>query len=251
MPYTARPAPIAMSEGGRSVDGMDVIMVPGLWLDASSWHDIIPALEAAGHTPHPLTMPGTGASAEESAAIGMSDWIDAVVAEIDRHDDPVVLVGHSGGGSVVWGAADARPDRVARVIFVDSVPPHDGGAISEFEVSGGVVPFPGWDFFDDEDVADLDAETRARTAPLAQSVPARVPTDPIALRDDRRHGIPVTLLMGRLDEPQFRETIAQWGPYAAEFEAIDDAEVVRLGTGHWPQFSDPAGLSAALVAAIR
>jgi hypothetical protein len=35
--------------------------------------------------------------------------------------------------------------------------------ISEFDVVDGVVPFPGWDFFDADDVADLDAQTRRRT----------------------------------------------------------------------------------------
>ena len=48
-----------------------------------------------------------------------------------------VLVGHSGGGNVVWGAAEARAGRVARVIFVDTVPPPDGREISEFEVVDG------------------------------------------------------------------------------------------------------------------
>lgn len=226
-------------------------MVPGLWLDASSWSDITPALTAAGHTPHPLTMPGVGAPAAESAGIGMADWVAAVVAEIDRLDGPVALVGHSGGGNVVWGAADARPERVTRVVFVDTIPPHDGGEVSEFEVVDGVIPFPGWDFFDDVDVEDLDEATRARTAPLTRSVPARVPTDPLPLTDPRRHAIPVTLLMGAMDEAAFRAAVAQWGPYGDEFGAIEQAEVVRLGSAHWPQFSQPQRLAEALVAALR
>ncbi len=230
---------------------MDVILVPGLWLDASSWDDITPALGAAGHTPRPLTMPGTGAPAAESAGIGIADWVAAVVAEIDRRDGPVALVGHSGGGNVVWGAADARPDRVARVVLVDTVPPPDGGEISEFSVVDGVIPFPGWDFFPDEDVHDLSPETRQRTVPLTASVPARVPTDPISLADARRFAVPVTLLMGAMDEPAFRATITQWGRYADEFGAIQDAEVVKLDSGHWPQFSKPAALAEAIVAALR
>lgn len=230
---------------------MDVILVPGLWLDASSWDDVLPVLAAAGHTPHALTMPGVGAAAAESAEITIADWIDAVVTELDALESPAVLVGHSGGGNVVWGAADARPEKVARVVFVDTIPPHPGGQVSEFPIVDGVIPFPGWDFFDDEDVHDLDAATRERTAPSMKSVPARVPTDPVPLADPRRFDLPVTLLMGGMDEPTFRRAVAQWGPHGDEFGAIADAEVIRLGTAHWPQFTKPAELGAAIVGAVR
>lgn len=148
-------------------------MIPGLWLDASSWDDVLPPLRAAGLRPRPLTMPGLGAPGDESAGIGIADWVAAAVAAIDESAGPVAVVGHSGGGNVAWGAADARPERVTRVVLVDTAVPHDGGMISEFDVVDGVVPFPGWDFFDENDVADLDAQTRARTAPLTRSGPHR------------------------------------------------------------------------------
>ena len=106
---------------------MDIILIPGLWLDASSWDDVLPTLRAAGLNPRPLTLPGLGAPASDSADIGMSDWVQAVVDEIDAADGPVMVVGHSGGGNVAWAAADARPDRVARVVLVDTAVPHDGG----------------------------------------------------------------------------------------------------------------------------
>jgi pimeloyl-ACP methyl ester carboxylesterase len=143
---------------------MDIILVPGLWLDASSWDDVTPALERAGHAVQPLTMPGVGAPASESADIGIADWVSAVVDRIDAAPGLVVLVGHSGGGNVVYGAADARPERVARIIFVDTFPPGDGGSIWEFPIVDGVIPFPGWDFFDEPEIADLDEATRERAA---------------------------------------------------------------------------------------
>lgn len=229
---------------------MDVILIPGLWLDASSWDDISAALRDAGHTPHPLTMPGTGEPASVSADIGIADWVAAVTAEIDSIDAPVVLVGHSGGGNVAWGAAEARADRVARVVFVDTTPPPPGAEISEFPLVDGVIAFPGWDFFDAEDVDDLDQATRERTAPLTGSVPAKVPTDALPLEGTARHGVPVTMLMGGMDEETFRSVVQQWGDFAAEFDAIEDARVVRLGTGHWPQFSKPAALARELITAI-
>lgn len=225
---------------------MDVILVPGLWLDASSWDAVVPALEAARHRPHPLTLPGP--------AVGdlvVDDWVDAVVREIDLLPAGVVLVGHSGGGNVVWGAADRRPDRVARVVLVDSAVPPPGAMISEFPVDDGVVHFPGWDFFDAEDIDDLDTETRERTAPEMVDVPGRVPSSPLTLQDERRFDVPLTILSGRYDGEGLRDALREWGAFADEFARVRDAEVVRLGSGHWPQFSQPHAFAERLVAAVR
>lgn len=229
---------------------MDIILIPGLWLDASSWNEVTPVLEKAGHSVHPLTMPGVGAGAESSADIGISDWVSAAVRAIDEIGGPVVVVGHSGGGNVAWGAADARPGAVARVVLVDTTAPPSGVGISEFEVVDGVVPFPGWDFFDAPDVADLDEATRARTAHLTRSVPARVPTDPIELTDAARHLVPVTLLMGSMEQADLEAEIEKWGPFAEEYRAIEDSEVVLIGSGHWPQFSVPERLGELIDAAV-
>jgi pimeloyl-ACP methyl ester carboxylesterase len=230
---------------------MDIILIPGLWLDASSWDRVIPALEAAGHRTHPLTMPGVGEPAAHSAEIGIADWVDAVVAEIDRLDRPVVLVGHSGGGNVAWGAADARADRVRRVILVDTFPPTDGQTIWEFPIVDGVIPFPGWETFEEPEVADLDERTRAEVADAAKSVPAKVPTDPLALHDERRLSVPVTMLSGTMTAAEIAEIIEKAPAWAADLAGAGDLEVVELHSGHWPQFSQPEAFGRALVAAVR
>ncbi|MFJ4164321.1 alpha/beta fold hydrolase [Microbacterium sp. NPDC089698] len=230
---------------------MDIILVPGLWLDADSWAPVLEPLREAGHTPRPLTLPGVGAPSSGSADLRLDDWIAAVVAAVDEAQGDVVLVGHSGGGNVIWGAVDARPDRVRRAVFVDTVPPPNGSGISEFPVVDGVIPFPGWDFFDASDVEDLDAPTREAAARAARSVPARIPTDPIALADPRRYDVPATLLMGSLTQPELEGYLEQWGSYGDEYRGIRDAEVVRIGSGHWPQYSAPERLAELLVAAVR
>jgi pimeloyl-ACP methyl ester carboxylesterase len=229
---------------------MHIILVPGLWLDASSWNDVTPALEHAGHTVHALTMPGVGAPAAESAQLGIADWVDAVVDEIDAIPGLVVLVGHSGGGNVVYGAADARPERIARIVFVDTFPPGDGGSIWEFPIADGVVPFPGWDFFEEQETADLDESTRLRAAGLTRSVPAQVPTDLLSLRDERRRRVPTTMLTGTVPADEIRGIIAAAPDWAAELAAVEDLEIVELHSGHWPQFSQPANLAEKIVAAV-
>lgn len=220
---------------------MDVILVPGLWLVASSWDDVVPVLETAGHRPRALSMPGVGLPARVTSTIGIADWVSEVVRRIDEGDEPVVLVGHSGGGNVVWGAADARPERVARVILVDTIAPVDGAGIWEFPIVDGVVPFPGWETFDDVEVADLDEQTRSRRSLDAFAIPARIPTDPLTLSNDARHGIPVGI----------RDALSGAPAWAVEMNAMDELEIVDLPGGHWPQFAQPGALGDAIVTAIR
>lgn len=229
---------------------MDVILIPGLWLDESSWDAVAPALIAAGHAPTAVTLPGVGRPAAESEQIGIADWVDAVVALIDERPGPVVLVGHSGGGNVAWGAADRRPDRVARVILVDTIPPVPGGSIWEFPIVDGVVPFPGWDTFEEREIRDLSTETRDAVAGRARSVPARVPTDPLPLRDPSRHRVPTTLLMGTASADEMSEYLEKAPSWAAELVAIEHLSIVEIDSGHWPQFSIPEALGRQIVRAI-
>ena len=149
---------------------MDIILVPGFWLDASSWAEVTPPLVAAGHRMHPLTLPGLESRQAQRAGIGLRDHIDAVVKEVDRIGEPVVLVGHSGGGAIIYGAADARPDSVVRCIYVDAGPLAEGGVINdELPAEGDEVPLPPWEGFEDGDLVDLDDELRAQFS--ARAIP--------------------------------------------------------------------------------
>src|SRR5918993_326078 len=91
---------------------MDIILIPGLWLDGSSWDEVVPTLEQAGHRPHPLTLPGMESKDTDRSEITLRDHVDAVVEVIDSFDPAegkVVLVGHSGGGAIAHAAVDALP----------------------------------------------------------------------------------------------------------------------------------------------
>lgn len=76
---------------------MDVILIAGFWLNASSWDGVVPALEAAGHRVHALTLPGLASIDDDRTGVGLADHVAAVVKAIDDLDGSVVLVGHSGG----------------------------------------------------------------------------------------------------------------------------------------------------------
>ena len=161
---------------------MDIVLIPGLWLDGSSWDEVVPALEQAGHRTHPLTLPGMESKDADRSEITLSDQVDAVVGVIDSFDPTdvkLVLVGHSAGGAIAHAAVDVRPDRVARVVYVGGFPVGDGDAIAEgYPAENGEVPLPDWSAFEDEDLADLDAKARAEFGERAIPSPEHVTRDP-------------------------------------------------------------------------
>ena len=230
---------------------MDIILVPGFWLDASSWEEVLPALEAAGHHPLPLTLPGLESVDANRAGIGLRHHIDFVTEAVDAASSKVVRVGHSGGGAIIHGVLDARPDRVERAIYVDSGPLGEGGVINdELVADGDDIPLPPWEGFEDADLVDLDEGLRDKFRARAIPQPKGVAYDPQHLQDERRYGVPATVIACEFPSAMLREWIAGGHPFVAELGRMRDVEYVDLPTGHWPQFTRPAELGRAIVAAV-
>src|SRR5487761_1985543 len=92
---------------------------------------VVAALENHGHDAIALSLPGVTSKSQDRTGIGLRERVDAMVAQIDRVNGPVVLVGHSAGGAIAYASADQRPDRVARVIFVDALPLGVGECVND------------------------------------------------------------------------------------------------------------------------
>ena len=90
---------------------------------------MIPILRSAGHDVHAVTLTGIGERAHLlSAQIRLHTHIDDVLGVIRGEElDRVVLVGHSYGGVVVTGVADALLRDTAGVlrhlVYVDGTAP--------------------------------------------------------------------------------------------------------------------------------
>lgn len=232
---------------------MDIILVPGFWLDASSWSEVTPPLVGAGHRVHPLTLPGLESAGASREGIGLRDHVDATAKAVDELDGPVILVGHSGGGAIIHAVVDQRPDRIAHAIYVDSGPMGEGGAINDqLPAEGADVPLPDWDFFEDEDLADMDEGIRAAFRERALPQPKGVAYDPQQpLTNERRFDVPVTIITCEFTPEQLQQWVEAGAPPVVELASIKDVEYVHLPTGHWPQFTKPAELGQAILAAVE
>jgi pimeloyl-ACP methyl ester carboxylesterase len=230
---------------------VDIILIPGFWLDASSWAEITPALEGAGHRVRALTLPGLGSVDADRTGVGLRDHVDAVVEAVDEGEGPVVLVGHSGGGAIAHATADARPDRIARVVYVDTGPLGNGQSINTaLPVVDGEIPLPDWSYFEEATVRDLDESRRDAFRARAIPQPVGVAFDPQVLGDDRRYDVPSTIIACEYPSEAVRQWIAEDDPYVAELAAMRDVEYVDIPTGHWPQFTKPTELSREILAAV-
>lgn len=103
-------------------DGPPLVLLHGLGERASTWDTVRDAL-AAGHTTYAVDLRGHGES-DHAGAYGhdvieadVCGWLDAMGL------GPVVLVGHSMGGSIGFRVAAHRPDLVARLVVEDVIPP--------------------------------------------------------------------------------------------------------------------------------
>jgi pimeloyl-ACP methyl ester carboxylesterase len=60
----------------------------------------------------------------------------------------------------------------------------------------------------------------------------------------------VTVIACEFTADMLREWMASGSAFAAELTRIADVELVDLPTGHWPQFTRPGELAAAILAAV-
>ncbi len=226
---------------------MDFLLIAGLWLDGSAWDAVVPRLQALGHRAVPVWLPGQGTPPVTAT---LADQHAAVVAAVDAAASNVVVVGHSAACTLAWMAADARPDKVARVVMIGGFPSDNGEAYADFfELAGGFMPFPGWEPFDGADSADLDEQQRRRMADGAIPVPEGVAKGVVQLRDERRRQVPVTLICPEFSPAQAREWIDGGEvPELAEAQHIDYADIE---SGHWPMFTRPAELAGLLAEAAH
>jgi pimeloyl-ACP methyl ester carboxylesterase len=221
---------------------VDIVLVAGLWLDGSAWDAVVPPLEALGHRPVPLTLPGQG-DGTRSATLG--DQVAAVLAAVDASPGKPLVVGHSATCTLAWLAADARPEKVAKVAMIGGFPSAGGQPyFSGFEVKDGALPFPGWGPFEGPDSADLDEDTKRGIAAAAIPVPDGVTKGVVHLTDERRFDVPVVIVCPEFTSADAREWIGAGD--VPELAKAKHLEFADIDSGHWPMFSKPKELARLL-----
>src|SRR2546422_7859229 len=105
-----------------------VVLVHGAFADGSSWDKVIPLLEARG----------LKVVAVQNPLTSLADDAASVKRVIDAQSGPVILVGHSWGGTVITEVGG--DDKVAALVFVAAFAPDVGESTADLGKDGPPPP---------------------------------------------------------------------------------------------------------------
>jgi pimeloyl-ACP methyl ester carboxylesterase len=222
-----------------------IILVPGFWLGAWAWDEVVTALRADGHDVTAVTLPGLESADADRSAVSLSDHIDAICAAVTAAGAPVVLAVHSGAGVPGYAASDRVPGLLAAMVYVDSGP---ATAALDPGFDAAEMPLPSWPELE-ADGSSLDGLSEEQLATFRRRA---VPEPGAALREgpdlasDRRLDVPSTVICSSFPSEQIREWVKEGYAWLAGLAELRDVTYVDLPTSHWPMWSRPQELAAVI-----
>jgi len=114
-----------------------IVFAHGLWADGSCFSKVIPILQAEGHQ----------VIASQHSLDSLEGDVATVIRTIGRVSGPVLLVGHSYGGTLITAAG--TDDRVAGLVYIAALAPDETETSQSHQAQ-----FPTTDVFNYIEVAD-------------------------------------------------------------------------------------------------
>jgi pimeloyl-ACP methyl ester carboxylesterase len=243
------------------------VLVAGAWLGGWCWEPVAQRLRDDGHDAYPATLTGLGERAHlASPEIDLDTHIADVVNLVEFEDlHEVVLLGHSYAGIVVTGVADRIPDRISRLMYLDSGPTPDGLSFLDMQPpelkrhierqvaelgDGWRLPLPSWEELENvigASLEGLDEPRRRLMRARAVAQPFGTYTQPLRLGNATPSGRPTKVFItNSFPLAQVRDLIAGGHPWFREL-AGPEWRLLELRTGHWPMFSCPEDLAKLLL----
>ena len=104
------------------------LLVHGGFYGGWGWTQVAKYLRAEGHEVFTPTLTGLGERAHlANPEINLDTHIQDIIGVLECEDlSQVILVGHSYGSMVITGVAEREPERLSRLVYVDTAIPKDG-----------------------------------------------------------------------------------------------------------------------------
>jgi len=120
------------------------ILIHGSWHSSWNWHRVIPILEKSGHRAIAVDLPGMGRDKTPITEVRFEKTVSLICDLIDSIDGKVILVGHSKNGIMISQAAEYRPEKIEKLIYLAAYLIPDGKTQAEYsvqDINGVLKPY--------------------------------------------------------------------------------------------------------------
>jgi pimeloyl-ACP methyl ester carboxylesterase len=217
-----------------------IILVPGFWLGAWAWDEVVELLRVDGHDVTALTLPGLESLESDRSRITLTDHVDAIIEAVQAEGTPVVLAVHSGSGFAGYVTTDRIPERIAAIVYVDTAP---GVPPLDPDFDGPEKPL-NWEELSAEENLDGISEEQTETfRTRAVPQPGGVLREAVPLTNDARLDVPSTVIATSYPSQAYLDYAKEGYAWLAGLNEVRNIAWVELPTSHWPMWSQPKELA--------
>ncbi|HEX4746978.1 MAG TPA: alpha/beta hydrolase [Gaiellaceae bacterium] len=219
-----------------------IVLVPGFWLGAWAWDEVVTLLREAGHDVTALTLPGLESVDADRSGISAGDHVEAICDAVRKAGRPVVLAVHSGAGFPGYAATDRVPELIAAMVYVDS---GAGVGAMDPDFADEELPLHSPEKLAEEENLDgLSEEQLEAFRRHAVPQPGGVIREAVELTNDARLDVPTTMICTAFTSEQYKDAVEKGYAFVRGLAELHDVTWIDLPTSHWPMWSRPRELAA-------
>ena len=227
------------------------ILIHGSWHSSWNWHRVIPILEKKGHKAIAIDLPGMGRDKTPIREVKMKSTVEKICTLIDSIAGKVILVGHSKNGIMISQAAEWRPGKIEKLVYLAAYLIPDGKTQKEYsvqDVQGVLKPYVTMheelnahtlqpEIYKEGLYADCDDNITELAKLLLSHEPVESAITPLQLTGDNYGSVPRVYIECTQDKavtPFIQRKM---------YTEMTCEKVYSLATSHSPFFSKPQELS--------